>query len=209
MTPEPEAKIYVVDDDDAVRDSLDAVLTASGLDVKLFPSGLALLEACDEIGGGCVLLDVRMPRMDGMEVQRRLHARRPDLPVIMITGHGDISMAVRAMKAGAVDFVEKPLREEALLQSIESALRTARESHHQQSLGAAALDGIGRLTPREREVLEQLVAGRPNKVIAQNLACSPRTVEIHRARIMEKMEARSLPHLVRMALAAGIEPDLG
>jgi two-component system response regulator FixJ len=127
----------------------------------------------------------------------------------MITGHGDISMAVRAMKAGAVDFVEKPLREEALLQSIESALRTARESHHQQSLGAAALDGIGRLTPREREVLEQLVAGRPNKVIAQNLACSPRTVEIHRARIMEKMEARSLPHLVRMALAAGIEPDLG
>ena len=208
MALETEAKIYVVDDDDAVRDSLDALLTASGLDVELFPSGDAFLEACDEIGGGCVLLDVRMPRMDGMEVQRRLHARRPDLPVIMITGHGDISMAVRAMKAGAVDFVEKPLREEALLQSIESALRAARETHRQQSLGAAALGSIGRLTPREREVLEQLVAGRPNKVIAQNLACSPRTVEIHRARIMEKMEARSLPHLVRLALAAGIEPDL-
>ena len=208
MTPEPEAKIYVVDDDDAVRDSLDALLTASGLDVELFPSGVAFLEACDELGRGCVLLDIRMPRMDGMEVQERLHARRPDLPVIMITGHGDISMAVRAMKSGAVDFVEKPLREEALLQSIESALQAARESHRQQSLGAAALGSIGRLTPREREVLEQLVAGRPNKVIAQNLACSPRTVEIHRARIMEKMEARSLPHLVRLALAAGIEPDL-
>jgi two-component system response regulator FixJ len=117
-------------------------------------------------------------------------------------------MAVRAMKAGAVDFVEKPLREEPLLESIEAALQLARESRHQQSLGAAALDNLERLTPREREVLEQLVVGRANKVIAQALDCSPRTVEIHRARIMEKMEARSLPHLVRLALAAGIDPDL-
>jgi two-component system response regulator FixJ len=208
MAPESDAKIYVVDDDDAVRDSLDALLTAFGLDVELFSSGVAFLEACEKIGRGCVLLDIRMPLMDGMEVQERLHARRPDLPIIMITGHGDVSMAVRAMKSGAVDFVEKPLREEALLQSIEAALQIARESHREQSLGAAALGNIGRLTPREREVLDQLVAGRANKVIAQALDCSPRTVEIHRARIMEKMGARSLAHLVRLALAAGIEPDL-
>lgn len=209
MAPEPEAKIYVVDDDDAVRDSLEALLTAFGFEVELFSSGAAFLDACGAVGKGCILLDVRMPRMDGMEVQERLHGLRPDLPVIMITGHGDVSMAVRAMKGGAVDFVEKPLREEALLQSVEAALQIARESHRQRFLGASALGNIKRLTPREREVLEQLVAGRPNKVIAQALDCSPRTVEIHRARIMEKMDARSLPHLVRLALAAGIEPELG
>jgi two-component system response regulator FixJ len=209
MASEPKSRIYVIDDDDAVRDSLDALLTALEFDVALFPSGAAFLEACDTAGEGCVLLDVRMPRMDGMEVQERLHLRRPDLPIIMITGHGDVSMAVWAMKAGAVDFVEKPLREEALLRSIETALQVSRKSQRQQSLGAAALGNIVRLTPREREVLELLVAGRPNKAIAQALDCSPRTVEIHRARIMEKMKARSLPHLVRLALAAGIEPDLG
>jgi two-component system response regulator FixJ len=209
MASEPKSRIYVIDDDDAVRDSLDALLTALEFDVALFPSGAAFLEACDTAGEGCVLLDVRMPRMDGMEVQERLHLRRPDLPIIMITGHGDVSMAVRAMKAGAVDFVEKPLREEALLRSIETALQVSRKSQRQKSLGAAALGNIERLTPREREVLELLVAGRPNKAIAQALDCSPRTVEIHRARIMEKMKAHSLPHLVRLALAAGIEPDLG
>ncbi|MPY74954.1 MAG: response regulator [Alphaproteobacteria bacterium] len=209
MAPEPEAKVYVVDDDDAVRDSLEALLSAFGFEVEPFASGAAFLDACGAVGKGCVLLDIRMPRMDGMEVQERLHGLRPDLPVIMITGHGDVAMAVRAMKAGAVDFVEKPLREETLLQSVEAALRIARQSHRNQSLGASALGNVERLTPREREVLEQLVAGRPNKVIAHALACSPRTVEIHRARIMEKMGARSLPHLVRLALAAGIEPDLG
>ena len=206
---ESGAKVYIVDDDDAVRDSLDALLTSFGFDVELFSSGADFLEGCGKVGKGCVLLDIRMPRMDGMEVQERLHARRPDLPVIMITGHGDVGLAVRAMKSGAVDFVEKPLREEALLQSVEAALRSARTSQRQMALGAAALGNLERLTPREREVLEHLVAGRPNKAIAQFLACSPRTVEIHRARIMEKMAARSLPHLVRLALAAGIEPDLG
>jgi two-component system response regulator FixJ len=208
MASETEVKVYIVDDDEAVRDSLEALLLAHGYDVQAFPAGVDFLEVCATVGKGCVLLDIRMPRMDGMEVQERLHARRPDLPVIMITGHGDVAMAVRAMKAGAVDFVEKPLREEPLLESIEAALQLARESRHQQSLGAAAFDNLERLTPREREVLEQLVVGRANKVIAQALDCSPRTVEIHRARIMEKMEARSLPHLVRLALAAGIDPDL-
>jgi two-component system response regulator FixJ len=208
MAPEPQNKIYIVDDDTAVRDSLEALLMAHGYEVECFASGIDFIDACDEKCTGCVLLDVRMPRMDGIEVQARLHAIRPDLPVIMITGHGDVSMAVRAMKAGAVDFVEKPLREEALLEGIEAALQIARESHRQQDLGATALSNIEKLTPREREVLEQLVIGRPNKVIAQALDCSPRTVEIHRARIMEKMQARSLPHLVRLALAAGIEPEI-
>ncbi|MEM9684108.1 MAG: response regulator [Pseudomonadota bacterium] len=200
--------MFVVDDDDAVRDSLEALLMACGYDPVAFPTGVEFLDACEDIGSGCVLLDIRMPGMDGMEVQARLSARHPNLPVIMITGHGDVAMAVRAMKAGAVDFIEKPIREEALLESIEAALQMAREAGRQHSLGAEARDRIGRLTPREREVMEMLVIGRPNKVIAQALNCSPRTVEIHRARVMEKMSARSIPHLVRLALAAGIEPDL-
>lgn len=208
MASETEVKIYVVDDDEAVRDSLEALLLSHGYDVLTYSSGVEFLKICDTVGKGCVLLDIRMPRMDGMDVQERLHERCPDLPVIMMTGHGDVSMAVRAMKAGAVDFVEKPLREEALLHSIEAAVALARQSQRQRSLGVAAHDNLERLTPREREVLEHLVAGRANKVIAQALDCSPRTVEIHRARIMEKMAARSLPHLVRLALAAGIDPDL-
>jgi two-component system response regulator FixJ len=208
MPDDAEYKVFIVDDDGAVRDSLEALLMACGYETECFASGMDFLDACDGVGSGCVLLDIRMPGMDGMEVQVQLHSRRPDLPVIMITGHGDVAMAVRAMKTGAVDFVEKPLREEALLQSIEAALQIARKSERHLTLCATARGNIERLTPREREVLEQLVIGRPNKVIAQALDCSPRTVEIHRARIMEKMAARSLPHLVRLALAAGIEPDL-
>jgi len=207
MAVETAARIFIVDDDEAVRDSLEVLLMACGYETESFVSGADFLDACDGIGRGCVLLDIRMPGMDGMEVLADLHRRRPDLPVIMITGHGDVSLAVRAMKAGAVDFVEKPLREEALLESIETALRRAHTSERQTAVCTTARDNVERLTPREREVLEQLVIGRPNKVIAQALDCSPRTVEIHRARIMEKMEARSLPHLVRLALAAGIEPD--
>ena len=207
MASDSRYKIYIVDDDEAVRDSLEALLMAHGYEVASYPSGVAFLDACNERFEGCVLLDIRMPHLDGMVVQERLHTMRPDLPVIMITGHGDVSMAVRAMKAGAVDFVEKPIREETLIEGIEAALQIARKSHRHQDLGATALSHIGRLTPREREVLEQLVGGRPNKVIAQALDCSPRTIEIHRARIMEKMEARSLPHLVRLALAAGIDPE--
>jgi two-component system response regulator FixJ len=207
MSSETGARIYIVDDDAAVRDSLEVLLLAWGYDAESFVSGADFLDACDGLGGGCVLLDIRMPGMDGMEVLSELRRRRPDLPVIMITGHGDVALAVRAMKAGAVDFVEKPLREETLLESIRTALQQARTSDRKSVVCHAARDNVERLTPREREVLEQLVIGRPNKVIAQALDCSPRTVEIHRARIMEKMEARSLPHLVRLALAAGIEPD--
>jgi two-component system response regulator FixJ len=208
MAEEPQERVFIVDDDAAVRDSLDALLAAFGYETECFASGADFLDVCADIGKGCVLLDIRMPDLGGMEVQAALQDRRPDLPVIMITGHGDVSMAVRAMKAGAVDFVEKPIREDALVESIEAALQIARRSERQQAMCAAARRNIDKLTPREREVLELLVIGRPNKAIAQALDCSPRTVEIHRARIMEKMAARSLPHLVRLAIAAGVEPDL-
>jgi two-component system, LuxR family, response regulator FixJ len=208
MTGKTRYKVIVVDDDAAVRDSLDALLSALGYETECFETGVAFLDACDAVGGGCVLLDIRMPDMNGMEVQVQLHERRPDLPVVMITGHGDVSMAVRAMKAGAVDFIEKPIREEALIESVEAAMQLAQQAERRQAIGELARGNVEKLTPREREVLELLVVGRPNKVIAQALDCSPRTVEIHRARIMEKMSARSLPHLVRLALVAGIEPDL-
>jgi two-component system, LuxR family, response regulator FixJ len=208
MADETQYKVFIVDDDAAVRDSLDALLTALGYLTVCFESGVAFIEACEEVCSGCVLLDIRMPDVNGMEILARLHERRPDLAVIMITGHGDVSMAVRAMKSGAVDFIEKPIREEALVQSVDAALQIARQSGRQQAICGAARTNVQKLTPRERQVLEMLVIGRPNKVIAQALDCSPRTVEIHRARIMEKMEARSLPHLVRVALAAGIEPEL-
>jgi two-component system, LuxR family, response regulator FixJ len=199
--------VYIVDDDEAVRDSLHVLLDAAGYETETFSCGPDFLDACDASFKGCVLLDVRMPKMNGLEVQERLQAIRPDLPVIIITGHGDIAMAVGAMKAGALDFVEKPFHEDTLLESIDDALKYAKQSDREHAISADAQRSVARLTPRERDVLEQLVIGRPNKVIAYELGCSPRTVEIHRARIMEKTGARSLSHLVRLSLAAGIDPD--
>jgi two-component system response regulator FixJ len=199
--------VYIVDDDEAVCDSLQVLLDAVGYETETFSCGPDFLDACDAGFKGCVLLDVRMPKMSGLEVQERLQAIRPDLPVIIITGHGDIAMAVGAMKAGALDFVEKPFHEETLLESIDAALKQAAQSDRQHAMSADAQRSVERLTPRERDVLEQLVIGRPNKLIAFELGCSPRTVEIHRARIMEKTGARSLSHLVRLSLAAGIDPD--
>jgi len=207
MTQDPQSqKVFIVDDDDAVRDALEILLDTMGYATQSFASGPLFLDACDVDWRGCVLLDVRMPKMDGLQVQVRLHKDYPMLRVVMITGHGDITMAVQAMKAGAMDFVEKPFDEESLLESIENALSDLDRATQQQETHLAACEGLERLTPREREVLDQLVIGHPNKVIAFELDCSPRTVEIHRARIMEKMSARSLPHLVRLALAAGVDP---
>lgn len=201
-----DAKVFIVDDDDAVRDSLELLLETMGYSTESFASGALFLDACEDAWRGCVLLDVRMPKMDGLQVLERLHREFPMLRVVMITGHGDITMAVKAMKAGAVDFVEKPFDEESLLESVENALSDLDHATQQQEMHLAAQENLERLTPREREVLDQLVIGHPNKVIAHELDCSPRTVEIHRARVMEKMAARSLPHLVRLALAAGIDP---
>ena len=198
------AKVIVVDDDEAVLDSLQMMLAAEGFAVETFARARALLETYDRAGCGCILTDVRMPDMDGMALLQALKERGPMPPVIVMTGHGDVPLAVRAMKLGARDFIEKPFDPDVLIRSIRDALASVARA------GAAAAQ-LGRrlaaLTPREREVLEQLVIGRPNKAIARALGISPRTVEIHRARVMEKMQAESLSQLVRMAFVAGINPE--
>ena len=204
-----EPIIYVVDDDDAVRESLTALLESAGLTVEAHASGRKFLEALALARSGCLLLDVRMPDMGGLELQEILAARGISLPTVIITGHGDVPLAVKAMKAGAVDFIEKPFKDEVILDCIRRALALDERVRRQQSSAAEVRALMARLTPREREVLEQLVIGQSNKVIAFELGISPRTVEIHRARVMEKMRAQSLSHLVRMALVAGVEPGAG
>lgn len=201
-----DLSVFIVDDDEFVRDSLQALLDASGYKTDTYESGVEFLEAAKDVGRGCVLLDIRMPKMDGLEVQSHLHELRSDLPVVIITGHGDVPMAVRAMKAGAVDFVEKPFAENMLIECVERALGMVERAEQADAFGDAARGSLKKLTPREYDVLVQLVIGRPNKVIAYELGISTRTIEIHRARIMEKMGADSLSHLVRLALAAGVEP---
>jgi two-component system, LuxR family, response regulator FixJ len=199
-----EGTIFVVDDDEAVRDSLALLLETVGLEVEAFASAADVLARCKKARPACVVTDVRMPGMDGLELQQRLSKLHADVPVIVITGHGDVPLAVQAMKAGAIDFIEKPFSDDVILASIESA---AGSRHVKKSGGASDVIGkrIGRLTPRELEVFQQIILGHPNKVIGYHLNISARTVEIHRARVMEKMEARSLPALVRMAIEAGVE----
>ena len=198
--------ILIVDDDADVRDSLKALLESAGYAVKEFDSAKGVLAEPALSAKSCLIADIRMPDMDGLALQEELVKRRIGLPVIIVTGHGDVPLAVRAMKAGAVDFIEKPFDDELLLASVERALALGNESRSQAALATEAEGRVAQLTPRERQVLEQLVAGRANKVIAYELDISPRTVEIHRAHLMEKMQARSLSDLVRLALAAGIGP---
>jgi two-component system response regulator FixJ len=202
----PDPIVFVVDDDDAVRDSLSLLLETSGHRVRAFGSAQNLLDALTPEAHGCIIADVRMPGMDGLELQERLAARRIGLPVIIMTGHGDVPIAVRAMKAGAVDFIEKPFAEEPLLETVRLALVQSQRDRR-RSGEPSAEERLAQLTTREREVLEAMVAGHPNKAIAHLLQISPRTVEIHRARVMEKTGARSLSHLVRLALQAGVVPD--
>ena len=178
---------------------------------KPFESGTAFLAAVEQIESGCVLLDVRMPDIDGLEIQARLATANPGLIVIIITGHGDVPMAVKAMKAGAFDFIEKPFTDDVLMESLQRAwtqrqdLAETQDNSGSSEANSEILGRIDDLTPRERDVLDQLIIGRPNKIIAYELGISPRTVEVHRARVMEKMQAKSLSHLVRMALAAGLQ----
>jgi two-component system response regulator FixJ len=204
MPDDAAAAVHVIDDDDAVRHSLAFLFESAGLTVQTYESAPAFLQVALGLRAGCILTDVRMPEMDGLALQRRLLELGVRLPVIVMTGHGDVPIAVQALKAGAADFVEKPFDDEALLAAVRAALeanRRVREREAELEDIAARMNG---LTPRERQVLERLVAGQPNKIIAFDLGASPRTVEVHRARVMEKMGARSLSELVRMALSAGV-----
>lgn len=203
-----QPNIYIVDDDDAVRDSLGLLLEASGYSVHPFAAPRDFLQAAPSLDFGCVLADLQMPGMDGLELQRHLRDLDLKLPVVVITGHGDVATAVEAMRAGAIDFVEKPFTDEAIIASIALALATRPQPSAEDRARQAILERLKILSPREREVLDGMVAGHPNKVIAYNLTLSPRTVEIHRARVMDKMQARSLSELVRLAIAAGISRPL-
>lgn len=200
--------IYVIDDDDAVRDSLEALLLAEGFDVRGFASAEALLADGDPASAACCLLDIRMPGMDGLTLLRELGDRSIATPMIMMTGHGDVPMAVKAMKLGAVDFIEKPFDAAAMLSAIGSARHSSLADSKRRDIDQDLVQKIERLTPRERDVMEHLVLGRSNKQVGLELGISPRTVEIHRARLMEKMMADSLAQLIRMAINAGIGPAL-
>ena len=196
--------VFIVDDDEAVRDSLELLLESAGHAVQVFEAAADALEACRTRPPACIVTDVRMPEMDGLEFQEKLTAGGIRVPVIVMTGHADVPLAVRAMKAGAIDFIEKPFGDEVLLASIDGALKRK----PQAATDPALMERLDSLTPREREVLELLVIGHPNKVIAHRLDISPRTVEIHRAHVMEKMKAKSLPELVRSAMQAGVTPQV-
>lgn len=196
--------IHVIDDEDGVRRGARFFLTTSGYAVRTWPSGIAFLKEVRHVETGCILLDIRMPEMDGLEVQQHLNERGVTMPVIVLTGHGDVSVAVKAMKAGAVDFLEKPFDTDALLDAISRAFDriTAGRDHTARTVEAGVVLGI--LSCREREVLERLAQGFPNKTIAFDLGISSRTVEVHRANIMAKLHARSLSEALRIAFAAGM-----
>ena len=204
-----EPVVYVVDDDEAMRSSLKWLIESVGLRVETFGSADEFLSCYYPGRAGCLLLDVRMPGMSGLDLQEYLANRHIQLPVIIITGHGDVPMAVRAMKGGALDFIEKPFNDQALLDAIRGALAMAAEQLDVQARRAEIATRLALLTPREHEVMEMVADGRSNKEIANALGVSAKTVEAHRARVMEKMEARSLAELVRMVLTANLADEPG
>jgi len=206
---QPDPIIYVIDDDDAVRLSLQFMLKAAGITARTFESAKAFMEVLPQINSGCIVTDVRMPEITGIDLLRHVAKTNPDLPVIVITGHGDISLAVEAMKIGAVDFLEKPFDGQQLLTAVRSALSREANTGKRKADLAEIQDKLAALSNRERQVLEGLVAGSANKNIAFDLGISPRTVEIYRANLMTKMAANSLSDLVRMAMLAGIMAETG
>ena len=198
-----EKVVHLVDDDEAVRRSAGFMLKTSGFTVKSYASGVELLKE-KELAPGCILLDVRMPEMDGLQVQRALQERGIALPVVVMTGHGDVNVAVQAMKAGAVDFIEKPFEKAVLLSALEEGFSRLDHAGRQNKRADEARIRLQTLTPREHDVLEGLVRGHPNKTIAYDLDISPRTVEIHRANLMSKLGVASLSEALRIAFAAGL-----
>jgi two-component system response regulator FixJ len=203
MSSEP-AIVHVIDDDEALRDSLTFLLRTADLEVMSHSSAAAFLDSLPLTGLTCIITDVRMPGLSGIDLLRRIRELGIEVPVIVITGHGDVPLAVEAMRFGAIDFLEKPFDDEILLQSVRAALRQQAGTAKRQSERAEIEGRLGTLSPRERDVLGGLVAGRANKQIAFDLGISPRTVEIYRANLMDKMQAGSLSDLVRMALIVGM-----
>ncbi|HET9701787.1 MAG TPA: response regulator [Burkholderiales bacterium] len=193
--------VYVVDDDYDVRNSLALLLRSVGIEARGFDTAEALLAALGPASAGCVVTDVRMPGMSGLQLQQELARRGLALPLIMITGHADVPMAVAAMKAGALDFLQKPFGDQDLIDRVQAALRMDAARRERRGAEVAMHERLAALTPRESEVMERVIAGKPNKIIARELGLSTRTVEIHRARVMEKMGASSLAELVRMMAA--------
>ncbi len=200
--------VHIVDDDEAIRRSAGFLLKVEGYRVATYESGVSLLKAARHLDPGCILLDVRMPELDGLEVQHELAERGVSLPVVMLTGHGDVSVAVRAMKAGAIDFIEKPFEKSVLLQAIGTAFRHLDEAAESAIRAAEAAVRIAALTAREQDVLRGLADGLQNKKIAHGLGISPRTVEIHRANLMAKLGARTFSEALRIAFAAAGHPKV-
>jgi two-component system response regulator FixJ len=206
---QPETTIYVIDDDDAVRESLEFLLRTAGITVRGFDSARAFLDVLPQIRSGCIITDVRMPDMSGIDLLRKIKELGIAIPVIVITGHGDITLAVEAMKIGAADFLEKPFDDDQLLAAVRATLDQDADAARRNADLAAIQAKLAALSNREHQVLDGLVAGKANKTIAFDLGISPRTVEIYRANLMTKMEANSLSDLVRMAMLAGILENSG
>jgi two-component system response regulator FixJ len=200
-------RVYVIDDDDAMRDSLDFLLSSANFHVSLFESASNFLDALPAIEFGCVVSDVRMPGIDGIELLKRLKAGGSLFPVVIMTGHGDVPLAVEAMKLGAMDFLEKPFEDDRLIGMIETALKQAEPSIKSEAVTIEIQSRLASLSPRERQVMDGLVAGLSNKLIAREYDISPRTIEVYRANVMTKMQAASLSELVRLAMRGGVFKD--
>jgi two-component system response regulator FixJ len=200
-------KVYVIDDDEAMRDSLDFLLGAADFRVSLFESALNFLDALSALDFGCVVSDVRMPGIDGIELLKRLKAGSSLFPVVIMTGHGDVPLAVEAMKLGAMDFLEKPFEDDRLIGMIEAALKRAEPGVKNEAATIEIQSRIASLSPRERQVMDGLIAGLSNKLIARGYDISPRTIEVYRANVMTKMQAASLSELVRLAMRGGALKD--
>jgi RNA polymerase sigma factor (sigma-70 family) len=199
----PEQTVFIVDDDHGVRDALEILVDSAGFEARSFSSAVEFLERYEPGSPGCLVLDIRMPNMSGLELQDTLAEKAITLPIIFLTGHGNVSMSARAFRSGAIDFLEKPFGEDELIERIHEALRKDRANREDESRRKSAHDRLASLTPREYEVMRLLVAGRSNKEIAEELGLSPRTIETHRGRIMDKTDVESLAELVELSIIAG------
>jgi two-component system response regulator FixJ len=200
-------KVYVIDDDEAMRDSLMFLLDSAGFEVTLFEAAQQFLDARSALPFGCVVSDVRMPGIDGIELLKQLKAAHSAFPIVIMTGHGDVPLAVEAMKLGAVDFLEKPFEDDRLIAMIEGAIREAEPAAKSEAVAHDIAARVASLSPRERQVMDGLIAGMSNKLIAREYDISPRTIEVYRANVMTKMQANSLSELVRLGMRAGLIKD--